>query len=124
MSDEILEFRFQNLHEFVKVARQNLDRNNWDYLIGGSESETTLARNRLALDSIGFRPRVLRDVSNVDCSSTLFGKKLRVPVLCAPVGSLQVFDPGGGAAVAEATTEFGNGMILSLVSEPGMDKTA
>src|SRR5439155_10308660 len=62
MPDEILQFRFQNLHKFVKVARQNLDRNNWDYLIGGSESETTLARNRLALDSLGFRPRVLRDV--------------------------------------------------------------
>jgi isopentenyl diphosphate isomerase/L-lactate dehydrogenase-like FMN-dependent dehydrogenase len=124
MSDEILEFRFQNLHEFVKVARQNLDRNNWDYLIGGSESETTLARNRLALDSIGFRPRVLRDVSTVDCSTTLFGKKLRVPVLCAPVGSLQNFEPGGGATLAAATTEFGNGMILSSVSEPGMDKTA
>ena len=43
MPDEILQFRFQNLHEFVKVARQNLDRNNWDYLIGGSETETTLA---------------------------------------------------------------------------------
>ena len=124
MPDEILSFRFQNLHEFVKVARQNLDRNNWDYLIGGSESETTLARNRLALDSLGFRPRVLRDVSNVDCSRTLFGKKLRLPVLCAPVGSLQNFDPGGGATVAAATAEFGNGMILSSVSEPGMDKTA
>src|SRR5437879_348366 len=96
MSDEILQFRFQNLHEFVKVARQNLDRNNWDYLIGGSESETTLARNRLALDAIGFRPRVLRDVSKVDCSRTLFGRNLRIPVLCAPVGSLQHFEPGGG----------------------------
>src|SRR6266436_5708242 len=119
-----LEDRFQNLHEFVTQARTNLDRNNWDYLIGGSETETTLARNRLALDAIGFRPRVLRDVSNVDCSSSLFGKKLRIPVLCAPVGSLQIFDPGGGATVAEATRIFGNGMILSSVSEPGLDKTA
>src|SRR5438067_13671331 len=82
---ESLESRFQNLHEFVTQARTNLDRNNWDYLIGGSETETTLARNRLALDAIGFRPRVLRDVSKVDCSSTLFDKKLRIPVLCAPV---------------------------------------
>jgi isopentenyl diphosphate isomerase/L-lactate dehydrogenase-like FMN-dependent dehydrogenase len=95
-----------------------------DYLIGGSETETTLARNRLALDAIGFRPRVLRDVSNVNCSSSLFRKKLRIPVLCAPVGSLQVFDPGGGATVAEATRTFGNGMILSSVSELGLDKTA
>ena len=87
---------FQNLHEFVKAARQNLNRNNWDYLIGGSESETTLARNRLALDSIGFRPRVLRDVSDVDVSREIFGRKLRIPVLCAPVGSLENFEPGGG----------------------------
>jgi isopentenyl diphosphate isomerase/L-lactate dehydrogenase-like FMN-dependent dehydrogenase len=124
MSDDNLEERFQNLHEFVKVARQNLDRNNWDYLIGGSETETTLARNRLALDSIGFRPRVLRDVSNVDCTRLLFGRKLRIPVLCAPVGSLEVFEPGGGATVAAATSRFGNGMILSSVSHPGLDKTA
>src|SRR5262249_25937857 len=48
----------------------------------------------------------------------------RIPVLCAPVGSLQVFDPAGGAAVAAATRDFGNGMILSSVSEPGLDTTA
>src|SRR3954465_14299810 len=122
--DDNLDYRFQNLHEFVKVARQNLNRNNWDYLIGASESETTLARNRLALDSIGFRPRGLRDVSHVDVSKEILGRKLRIRVLCAPVGSLQNFDPGGGATVAAATAEFGNGMILSSVSEPGMDKTA
>src|SRR5487761_778127 len=122
--DDNLEYRFQNLHEFVKVARQNLNRNHRDYLIGGSEAETTLARNRLALDAIGFRPRVLRDVSQVDCSRTLFGKKLRIPVLCAPVGSLEVFEPGGGATVAAATRQFGSGMILSSVSHPGRDKTA
>src|ERR1700684_1997753 len=124
MSDDYLTERFQNLHEFVKVARQNLNRNNWDYLIGGSETETTLARNRAALDAIGFRPRVLRDVSDVDCSKELFGKKLRIPVLCAPVGSLENFEPGGGATVAAATAKFGNGMILSSVSHPGLEKTA
>ncbi len=121
---ESLQDRFQNLHEFVTQARTNLNRNHWDYLIGGSETETTLARNRLAFDAIGFRPRVLRDVSNIDCSRGLFGKKLRIPVLCAPVGSLEVFEPGGGASVAAATREFGNGMILSSVSHPGLDATA
>ena len=122
--DDNLNYRFQNLHEFVKAARTNLNRNHWDYLIGASETETTLARNRMALDSIGFRPRVLRDVSKVDCSREVFGRKLRLPVLCAPVGSLQVFEPGGGGTVAAATARFGNGMILSSVSEPGMEATA
>jgi isopentenyl diphosphate isomerase/L-lactate dehydrogenase-like FMN-dependent dehydrogenase len=121
---ETLENRFQNLHEFIKAARTNLNRNVWDYLIGGAESETTLARNRQALDCWAFRPRVLSDVAEVDCSGSLFGKKLRIPVLMAPVGSLQAFEPGGGATVAEAATAFGNGMILSSVSEPGLEATA
>ena len=84
-SNDDVRVRFQTLHEFVEVARQNLKEDDWDYLIGAAETETTYARNRLALDSLGLRPRVLRDVSNVDCSSMLFGKQLRLPVLCAPV---------------------------------------
>src|SRR6516164_1100775 len=121
---ESLESRFQNLHEFVTQARTNLDRNNWDYLIGASETETTVARNRLALDALGFRPRVLCDVSEVDCSGSLFGRKLRIPVLLAPVGSLENFEQNGGATVAKAATEFGSGMILSCVSHPGLEATA
>ena len=57
-----------NLHELVAKARQNLNQNDWDYIVGGAESETTLRRNRMALDTIAFRPRVLRDVSKVDAS--------------------------------------------------------
>src|SRR5215469_9438123 len=121
---EIPVSRFENLHEFIKVARANLNRNVWDYLIGASETETTVARNRLALDALGFRPRVLCDVTEVDCSVSLFGRKLRLPVLLAPVGSLEAFEPGGGATVAKAAAEFGNGMILSCVSQPGLDATA
>jgi isopentenyl diphosphate isomerase/L-lactate dehydrogenase-like FMN-dependent dehydrogenase len=119
-----LETRFETLHEFVKAARANLDRNTWDYLIGGAETETTVARNRLALDCLGFRPRVLRDVREIDLSRSLFGKKLRIPVLLAPIGSLQAFEPGGGATVAAAAREFGVGMILSSASQPGLEATA
>src|SRR5262249_18745833 len=43
--DDVRE-RFQNLHEFLKAAKFNLNRNNWDYVVGGTETETTLARNR------------------------------------------------------------------------------
>src|SRR5712691_7986521 len=59
---------FQTLQEIVKKARQNLDQNDWDYIVGGTESETTLRRNRMALDSLAFRPRVLRDVSRIDAA--------------------------------------------------------
>jgi hypothetical protein len=105
--DGDLKQRFQTLHEFVKAAREKLDRDNWDYLIGAVETETTYARNRLALDSLGLRPRVLRDVSDINCGATLFGKRLRIPVLCAPVGAFESFDPDGAASVARAVDRFG-----------------
>ena len=54
---------FYTLHEIVRKARANLNQNDWDYIVGGTETETTLRRNRMALDSIALRPRVLRDVS-------------------------------------------------------------
>src|SRR4051812_46250916 len=115
---------FQNLHELVAKARVNLSQNAWDYIVGGTETETTLRRNRMALDEIAFRPRVLRDVSHVDASVALFGRKLRLPVMLAPVGALEIFDHGGAASVTRAAGAFGVAHMLSSVSEPGMEEVA
>src|SRR5262249_7566027 len=81
---------FQNLHEFVRKARARLNQNAWDYIVGASETETTLRRNRMSLDEIAFRPRVLRNVAKVDASVEAFGRKMRLPVGVAPVGAREV----------------------------------
>jgi glycolate oxidase len=107
---------FLTLHEFVAAARARLDANGWSYLVGGTETETTLRRNRLALDSIALRPRVLRDVSQIDASAEFLGKPVRLPVLLAPVGGLELFHPDAALAVARAAGEFGVPMMLSSVS--------
>jgi glycolate oxidase len=115
---------FQNLHELVRKARANLNQNAWDYIVGAAETETTMRRNRMGLDEIAFRPRVLRDVSRVDASVERFGRKLRLPVMMAPVGALEIFDPAGAAAVTRAVGKFGAAHMLSSVSEPGLEKVA
>ncbi len=115
---------FQVLHEIVAKARQNLNQNDWDYIVGAAETETTLRRNRLALDSIAFRPRVLRDVSRIDTSVEAFGRRLRLPVMFAPVGSLESFHDGAAADVVRAANEFGVAHMLSSVCEPGLEKVA
>lgn len=115
---------FQNLHEFIRKARSNLNQNAWDYIVGAAETETTMRRNRMALDEIAFRPRVLRDVSKVDGSVDLFGRKMRLPVVLAPVGALEIFDPHGAASVARGAGAFGAAHMLSSVSEPGLEKVA
>lgn len=115
---------FQLLQEFYKAAREKLSGGIWDYLVGGAESETTLKRNRAAFDAVAFRPRVLRDVDRVDTSTTLLGQTLRIPVVLAPIGSLQDFHPDGGAAVARAASGYGVISMLSSVSHPGLEATA
>ncbi len=115
---------FQTLHEIIARAHKRLDRGAWDYIVGGSESETTLQRNRFALDALAFRPRVLRDVSKVDPSVERFGRRLRLPILLAPIGGLEVFERGAGATVVRAAREFGVGHMISSVSLPGLEDVA
>jgi glycolate oxidase len=115
---------FRLLQEFYKAAKHKLDSGPWDYLAGAAETETTFRRNRAAIDAIAFRPRVLRDVEHVDASGSLLGHPLRIPVIPAPIGSLQDFDAEGGAAVARACMGFGTMNMQSYASQPGLEATA
>jgi glycolate oxidase len=115
---------FLSNEEIVQAARKNIGQGEWDYLVGGSESETTLRRNRLALDRIAFRPRVLRNVSRIDTSTMFFGHKLRIPVMLAPIGSLQAFTPEGGVAAARAAAQFGTIHVVSTATLPSLEEIA
>jgi isopentenyl diphosphate isomerase/L-lactate dehydrogenase-like FMN-dependent dehydrogenase len=115
---------FMNLHEIVAKARQNLAQNEWDYIVGGAETETTLRRNRMALDSVAFRPRVLNDVSRIDTTVTEFGRRLRLPLAFAPVGALESFHAGAAVPVVKAAGAFGVAHMLSSVCDPGLEGVA
>ncbi len=115
---------FVTTQEIIIQARRNLSQHVWHYLTGGAESETTMCRNRLALDSLAFRSRALVDVSKVDTSSTFLGQRLRIPVMLAPIGSLQLMTPEGAVAVARAAHEFGTLNLVSSVTQPSLEETA
>ena len=112
---------FQTLQEMVQLARSHLGRGEWDYLIGAADSETTMKRNRLAFDRLALKARVMNDVSRVSTRRTLLGADLRIPVLLAPIGSLQVFEKGGGLSAARAAESFGVMQILSSVCTPDFE---
>ncbi len=115
---------YGTLQEIARSARANLPQNAWDYLTGGGESETTLKRNRLGLDRIGLRPRVCRDVTQIDCSTELLGQTMRLPVCVAPMGSLQLLEPVGAGGVVRAADEFGITAFLSSLTEPQIEEIA
>ena len=115
---------YLTLSEIAKQAKKNLNQGLWDYLIGGADSESALRRNRAGVDSWVFKPRILNDVSEVATSTELLGVPLRIPVILPPIGSIQEFEAGGGASVAQAASEFGVLQILSSVCLPDFETLA
>lgn len=115
---------FLTLQEIVAAARRNLAPGAWAYLAGGTETETTLRRNRQSLDALAFRPRVLNDVSQIDSHASFLGKPVRLPVMLAPVGGMESFVEGGAAAAAIGAAQFGIPQMLSSVCQPGLEATA
>jgi isopentenyl diphosphate isomerase/L-lactate dehydrogenase-like FMN-dependent dehydrogenase len=115
---------FMTTTEIVRAAQAALEPQAWDYIVGGSETEMTLRRNREAIEGQAFRPRVLRDVRTVDTSTRLLGTKLRIPYILAPVGSLQTITPDGAAAQVRGACAFGTLPVISSVTEPSLEETA
>ena len=115
---------FLTLHEIVQKARQKLNHDNWDYIVGGTETETTVKRNRASLDKLAFKPRILRDVREVNPGTTFLGRDLRLPVMLAPVGSLELFAPDSAVAAATAARDFGIGHMLSSVCKVNFEAVA
>lgn len=72
--------------DFRAVAQQRLPRFQFDYIDGGSYDEVTLRRNLTGLVAAALRQRVLRDVSAIDMSTTLFGQRYALPLALGPMG--------------------------------------
>ncbi|MEE8531271.1 MAG: alpha-hydroxy acid oxidase [Hyphomicrobium sp.] len=115
---------FTTSHEMIIMAKRNLTQDNWDYICGAAESETSLRRNRQALDCLAFRPRILRDVREIDTSTTFQGQKLRIPVMLAPIGGLERFTANGANDVDTAAGEFGSINFISTVTQPSLEEIA
>jgi glycolate oxidase len=117
---------FVSLQEIVAKARRKLPKHLWDHLSGGADSETTLLRNRAALDSLALRQRVLVDVRQIDITTTLLGKKLASPVFLATVGGFVGFaNPKQGAIpVARAAVAHGTTAFISTAAKPGLAEAA
>jgi len=119
-----LQAQFATTTELIIEAQRRARPPVWDYVCGGSESETTLKRNRLALDAIGLRPRVLRRVDHTDLSRAFLGQVHRMPLFLAPMGGMTDFDPEGALPAARAAAAAGVPYMMSTVTQPEMEAVA
>lgn len=109
-------YRCIRVMDFAEYAKKKLDPIAYDYLEGGSEDEASLADNRRGFDNLILRPRAFVDVSKIDLSLTLFGKKLEHPILFDPSGGKNCFMRDGenivaAAAAAQKTLQITNASV-------------
>ncbi len=110
--------------DYRRLAESRLPRFLFDYIDGGANDERTLRDNVADFQNIRIRQQVLRDVSNIDTSTTLAGQKCALPLALAPVGMAGMFARRGevqGARAAEAT---GIPFTLSTVGICPMEEVA
>jgi L-lactate dehydrogenase (cytochrome) len=110
--------------DYRELARRRLPHFLFEYIDGGSYAEVTLDRNVDDLRRVPLRQRVLRDVSNLDLSTELFGQKLALPVALAPIGLAGLNARRGECQAVRAAESAGIPFILSTVAACGIDEVA
>jgi 4-hydroxymandelate oxidase len=81
-------------------ARENMPPASFAFCAAGADDEISTVENITAWRALRLRPRVLRDIGNVDTRVTLLGNELPTPILIAPTGRHKLFNPEGERATA------------------------
>jgi len=110
-----------NLDDVEALAQKKLPEEVYNFLAGGAADELTVNWNRQRYREIRLHPRVLRDLEGLDCSTTVLGRKMPLPVLLAPTASQRLSHPEGELATARGAGRLGATMVLSSGSNTSIE---
>ncbi len=111
-----------NTQDWRALARRHLPKFVFDFIDGAAEDGLTLRTNREAFEAVQLFPRVLRDTTVVDTSTTVFGRRWTLPLGVAPMGLNGLTRPGGDTALARAAAAAGVPFVLSTASNDRMER--
>jgi len=103
------------------IAKRRTPTAAFDYTDGAAEGELSLTRARQAFEDIEFHPSVLRDVSAVDTSTTIFGGPSGMPFGIAPTGFTRLMQTEGELAGAGAAGAAGIPFTLSTLGTTSIE---
>jgi L-lactate dehydrogenase (cytochrome) len=112
------------IEDYRRIARRRLPRGVFDYIDGGAEDERTLLGNSSSFANLEWKPRILRDVSNLDTSTTILGQTLSMPLIMAPTGYTRIANSEGELAVARAAERAGVPYALSTMGTRSIEEVA
>ncbi|KAH7909365.1 glyoxylate dehydrogenase [Hygrophoropsis aurantiaca] len=111
-----------NLHDFEAVAKAILPAKAWAYYSSASDDEITIRENRAAYQRIWFRPRVLRDVSVVDWSTTILGQRSSLPVYISATALGKLGHPDGELNLTRAAGKHGVIQMIPTLASCSFDE--
>jgi L-lactate dehydrogenase (cytochrome) len=98
-----------------EIGRRRVPRAVFDYVDGGADQEISLRRSRERFAQLEFQPGVLRNVAEVDTSTTLLGREADYPFVFAPTGFTRMMHHEGEPAVARVARDIGVPYVLSTL---------
>ena len=104
--------RAQNIADLAKVAKKRVPKVVFDYVEGSAVEEVSYERSRAAWERVELYSKVLRDVSSIDTSETILGKKVDLPIIFSPTGYTRLMHHVGEPAVANVA--FEKNLVYSL----------
>ena len=113
--------RALTIEDLRRIARRRTPRAAFDYTDGAAEGELSLARARRAFEDVEFHPSILRDVSHVDTSTTIFGGPSALPFGIAPTGFTRLMQTEGEIAGAGAAAAAGIPFSLSTLGTTSIE---
>ncbi len=113
-----------NFQDFRRLAKRRLPSPIFHYIDGAADDEITHRRNTSAYDDVDLIPNVLTGVDNIDLSTTIFGKRIELPLYCAPTALQRLFHHEGEAAVAKAAQKYGTMFGISSLGTVSVEKIA
>ncbi|HEY5665045.1 MAG TPA: alpha-hydroxy acid oxidase [Ilumatobacter sp.] len=112
------------IDDLRRLAERRLPRGVFDYIDGGADDERSLANNAAGFAKLEFRPNVLRDVSRLDTTTTLLGKRVSMPLVLAPTGYTRLTHSAGELSVARAAERAEVPYSLSTMSTRSIEEVA
>lgn len=103
-----------SVHDFEAIASKTFTPKAWAFISSAATDLYTKSRNASTYSKITLRPRILRDVSNVDLTTQLLGHKLRMPIFASPTAMAAVVHPEGEKAVGRAVKASGIAYCISM----------
>ena len=113
-----------NFEDFRNLAKKRLPAPIFHYIDGGADDEITLKRNTNSFDDCDLVPNILRSVGKPDLSTTVFGRKIEMPIFLSPTAMQSLYHPDGDKASARAAEKFGTMYSMSTMASFSIEEIA